>query len=105
MIRIEIRENGDGRIAGFSVEGHSGTAASGEDVVCAGVSAVTETALLGIGKYLDRDVDYRIKKGSLFVQLNDEPDDLTEAILRTMFMGLIEIEKLCPAAVKVKISR
>ena len=39
MIKVKIFFQPDGRISGFDVSGHSGTAAEGEDIVCAGVSS------------------------------------------------------------------
>ena len=33
---------------GFELTGHADQGAYGEDIVCAGISAITQTALLGI---------------------------------------------------------
>ena len=91
----------DGKVSGFTVTGHSGTAERGQDIVCAGVSALTQTALLGMMEYLHREVDYDIASGKLSVRLKGVPDDLTEAILQSMLLGLAEIQKLSPEAVRI----
>ena len=91
----------DGKVSGFTVAGHSGTAERGQDIVCAGVSALTQTALLGMMEYLHREVDYDIASGKLSVRLKGVPDDLTEAILQSMLLGLAEIQKLSPEAVRI----
>ena len=39
-----------GRLVGFEAKGHSGYAEAGEDIVCAAVSAVMQTAVIGILK-------------------------------------------------------
>lgn len=91
----------DGKASGFTVTGHSGTAERGRDIVCAGVSALTQTALLGIMEYLHREVDYDVASGKLSVRLKSAPDDLTEAILQSMLLGLTEIQKLSPEAVHI----
>ena len=104
MIEIEIYEEKDGRISAFSVHGHSGTAPKGRDIVCAGVSALAQTALLGLGRHLHRDIDFHIDpSGDLRLKLREAPDDFTETILRTMRMGIEEIEKLYPDAVRTRV--
>ena len=106
MIEVEIKEERDGRISAFSVHGHSGTAPKGRDIVCAGVSALAQTALLGLGRHLHRDVDYHIEpSGDLRMKLREAPDDLSEAILRTMRLGLAEIARVYPDAVRVRIMK
>ena len=101
MISVEIFTNEDGMITGYSVAGHSGTAMRGRDIVCAGVSALTQSALLGIKEHLHRIVDYDIASGNLRIRLK-EPDDSTEAILRTMYIGLAEIEKISPQGIRIQ---
>ena len=101
MIKVKIFKESAGRIVGFEVAGHSGTAAHGQDIVCAGVSSLTQTALLGLGEHLHRDLDYSVASGELKMRLKGAPDDLTEAILQTMLLGLMEIQKLSPEAVRI----
>ncbi|MCR5030809.1 MAG: ribosomal-processing cysteine protease Prp [Selenomonadaceae bacterium] len=106
MIEVEIYEERDGRISAFSVQGHSGTAPKGRDIVCAGVSALSQTALLGLGRHLHREIDFHIDpSGDLHMKLREAPDDLSEAILRTMRLGIEEIEKAYPDAVRLRITK
>ena len=105
MIKVDIFSQVDGKISGFSVSGHSGTAERGMDIVCAGVSALTQTALLGLGEHLHRTMDYSVASGKLTMKLKGEPDDLTESILETMLLGLIEIQKISPEAVRISKQR
>ena len=102
MIRIRVSIEADGKISGYAVTGHSGTAAHGEDIVCAGVSALTQAALLGIGEYLHREIVYEVASGKLIMRLKDAPSAETEAILRTMLLGLLEMEKSYPKAVRIE---
>ncbi len=101
MIEVKIFSEADGKMSGFEVTGHSGTAAHGKDIICAGVSSLSQTALLGIGEYLRREVDYKAASGLLCMKLKGRPDELTEAVLQTMLLGLREIEKIAPQAVKI----
>lgn len=75
---------------------------SGYDIVCAGVSALTQTALLGLGNHLHRALDYRISSGDLHTRLIEAPDEQTNAILETMLLGLREISALSPHAVQIQ---
>lgn len=101
MVKIKIFRNLDGMVTGFHVTGHANAAAHGKDIVCAAISALTQTALLGIGKYLNREVDFVIASGKLDVKLLAEPDELTDAIFETMILGLVEIENINPKGVQI----
>ena len=101
MIAVDIFTNHRGQITGCRVKGHSGTAEHGQDIVCAGVSALTQSALLGIMEHLHRAGTYDIASGNLDMRLDAPPDECTEAILRTMYMGLAEIEKISPKGIKI----
>ena len=91
-----------GRLYGFEAGGHAGYAPSGEDIVCAAVSALTQTALLGLGEVLKVPVDWKVdeKKGALsaFVQ---ESTDGTEVVLRTLEAGLTNIAGQYPDLVGI----
>ena len=52
MTTITVFYRGE-RIAGFRAKGHSGYAESGSDIVCAAVSAITQTACLGLMERLE----------------------------------------------------
>ena len=102
MILVEIFTNADGMITGYCVEGHSDMAEHGHDIVCAGVSALTQSALLGIMEHLHRTVIYDIASGNLDMRLMEPPDDCSEAILRSMYIGLTEIEKVSPKDIQIQ---
>ena len=101
MIRIEIGFDERGRIVDLAVVGHSGTAERGKDIVCAGVSAIVQTALLGVLQQLKHPCEYEVDSGVLRLVLKDSPTDSTEAVLQTMLLGLGEIAKQNPQAVKI----
>lgn len=101
MIQVEIVRNKEERIAQFRVQGHANAGPHGEDIVCAAVSALTQTALLGIGKHLERKVFYEVASGRVLARLEEAPDRLTDAVLETMLLGLREIEKLNPEHIRI----
>ena len=102
MIHIDVFRLADGKISGMRVHGHSGTAARGQDIVCAGISALAQTALLGIGEHLHRPLDYDVRpSGDLRMKLKSAPDDLTQAILETACLGFAAIQRANPDAVRM----
>lgn len=101
MIRIKNFRNSENLIIGFEVDGHANTAPHGQDIVCAAVSALTQTAVLGLERYLQRSFELEIASGKLKVMLVDLPDQRTDAILETMMLGLTEIEKINPQFVRI----
>ena len=101
MINIEIVRNSDQAMVGFSVTGHANTAPHGQDIVCAGISALTQTAVLGLDRQLNKKVHIEIASGNLKMNLLDKPDALTDAILETMLIGLTEIGNLNSRSVRI----
>ena len=51
MTKIRLFFNGND-IIGFSAEGHTGFADRGEDIVCAAISVLTQTAVIGLQQEL-----------------------------------------------------
>ncbi len=101
MIKISVMRQNDEKIIGLSVEGHAGAGAYGQDVVCAGISALAQSVILGLAKHLHRDIDYDVKPGYLSVALKDNADDLTEAVFSVAVLGFLEIEKSNPKNVSL----
>jgi len=101
MIDIQIYRNAAGDIAGFAANGHANTAPHGQDIVCAGVAALTQTAVLGLQQHLEREIRLNVASGKLTVELLKPPDALSGAILETMLLGLTEIAKLSPRSVRI----
>ena len=102
MIVAEIYKQADGKIIGFSVDGHANTAKRGFDIYCAGASMMSQSTFLCLRDHLKRDFTWDAAHGRLMVRLKDAPDDLTEATFQTMLIGMKELEKLAPQIVKVE---
>lgn len=94
MIEIIIYRNLECRICGYKVTGHHGE--YGSSIICAGISSLAQTALKGIGQHLHREVDFSVASGDLHAKLIEAPDDLTDAILETMLIGMYDIREYDP---------
>lgn len=101
MVKVQVYRDRNGQVLTFQLSGHARGRRSGEyDLVCAAISAVTQTALLGLGEYVglyDR-LEYQIDEdGWLYCRLPESltPDERlrTDAIIETMLIGLRSIEK------------
>lgn len=108
MIKVTIFYQGE-YITGFTVKGHAGYADPGYDIYCAGISAITQTALIGLLKHLKNKPDYYVKKGDLKVKLPGHLDeeDLNKAqiILSTMEAGLSSLREAYKDYVQLEIRR
>ena len=102
MIRINIEKNESNLIVGYTVNGHAGFATEGQDIVCSAVSTLTMVAINGLEEHLQCEIAYEIKDGYLQVELKQTPDDLTQAILATMEIGLKDIAEQYPQRVRIQ---
>lgn len=87
----------NGRFVGVECLGHCGYAEEGEDVVCAALSSVVQTAVLGIMSIVCVNMLYETddEKGYLKAVL---PDNMTESeahdadiILKTAYLGVSDL--------------
>ncbi|MEG1771882.1 MAG: ribosomal-processing cysteine protease Prp [Clostridia bacterium] len=87
----------DDALVGFSALGHTGFSYEGTDIVCAAISALTQTGLIAISDIAKCSFEHRLNNGGLFLRLdgknNCEALKKADLILRTIRLGLISIEK------------
>lgn len=96
MIRVEVYRDPAGLITGYKVSGHSGYAPEGEDIVCAGVTALTETAVLGLRQVASLKPRVELAEGLIRCELPavaGEQSARAQAILETMVLGLRDIAR------------
>lgn len=108
-VTIDFREE---QITAFSITGHAGYADPGQDIYCAGVSAIAQTAVLGLVKHLAESPQVKIVEGENALLQCVLPTDLSAddrykamLILSTMQAGLLSLEDAYPGYVKVRIRR
>lgn len=96
-----------GRCVGFTASGHTGFAERGHDIVCAAVSALTQTCELGLSDVLGLEpvVARDDERGAYVVRL---PRGVRKAqlrraqlLFRTLYIGLKSIEAAYPDCVRV----
>ncbi|MDI6703879.1 MAG: ribosomal-processing cysteine protease Prp [bacterium] len=102
MIKVKIERDKNGHIIKFYGVGHARFRKKGEDIVCASVSVLLQTARLGLKDYLHLNVE-AIKRDA-FLDVSIEGGDSREKadiILETMVLGLKAIENSYPGYLKV----
>jgi uncharacterized protein len=96
MIKVTVYRNDDRTIHAFQVKGHAGYAASGQDIVCAGVSAVTVGTVNAIEALLAVELPSEMKDGWLSSRIpSDLPGDVhqqVQLLLESMVVMLQSIQ-------------
>lgn len=105
MIKIKIkRENNS--INYVEIKGHANYSSFGSDIVCASVSSVVQTALLGILNVVNLKIPFERKEGFLSFEipknLTKEQNIMINAILNTMTEGLKDIQQSFKKFVKME---
>ncbi len=96
MTHIVIRKSGLDIIS-FELDGHTGYSVEGEDIVCAGLSCIAQTACLGLLMVaqaevsIDRDEDRGYLKCELPQDLSPEVMHDCQVILNTALVGFCDL--------------
>ena len=84
------------RITGFSVSGHSGYAEAGQDIVCAGVSAIVINTINSLEKFANTKfkviTDPDTDSGLIDVTFEEELTPEAELLMNSMILGLQGIQ-------------
>jgi hypothetical protein len=96
MTKVTITKN-NGKIVTVECDGHTNYGEKGEDIVCASLSSVVQTALLGLlvvaGVEIDmsRDDERGYLKFSLPQKIGEREMDKCQTILETMLCGVSDL--------------
>lgn len=105
-LRVTFLRRTNGEIYGFEVMGHAPRLGDlGDNIVCAGVSALAQAALLGLQEFADQYVTAEVRPGYLRAEVGltgwDEAPRV-QAILRTLDLGLMGIERMYPGTLTIR---
>lgn len=95
MIEVRIRPE---RI---EISGHAGYAEPGKDIVCAGVTALTQTLIQSIENLTDDKIEYRISPGKVEVEYRNLSEK-SKTLVDSFFVGICLIAEEFPEHVKVR---
>ena len=107
MTTVTLSLNDSGSIVGFFSKGHAGFGQSGRDIVCAGISAILQTAALGLTQVasLSAGVEIDEQRGEMTLllerDLSEEGRRAADIILNTMRLGLLSLREAYPRNLKI----
>lgn len=105
MTAIRFYRTSHGGFIGFSVIGHTGSRPSGEDIVCAAVSAISITAVNALEVIAQIGATPYVSDGVLHVRfrtnISQKKWAKAQIILRTAWLGLSEIATMYPQYVRI----
>lgn len=96
MIQIECKWDA------VMVDGHAGYAPIGQDIVCAAVSALTETLIASLEELTENRISVEEGKGFVHLRFRDEPDHEAVVLMDAFQIGMDGIAALYPEYVHVK---
>ena len=88
MTHIDVKRNVEGHIVECHFRGHAEAGPYGEDVVCAAISMLSQTSLLGLHEVAQQSMEYRIEDGELDILLSEPITERGQTILETMLLGI-----------------
>lgn len=95
MIKAVFKKSGN-KITAFHITGHADFDDYGRDIICSGVSAISQTIVLGITQVLKTDASIIMEEGDISLNLyksSEEDIDRCQTLFETMKLGLISMEK------------
>ena len=92
MTTVTFRMEGD-RITGFTVQGHSGYAEAGSDIVCAAVTSAVRLTECAVNDILGLEASVRVKEDSISLRL---PGGLGQTLLTALMVYLTQLHEEYP---------
>ncbi len=93
----------DGLLVGFRLAGHAGYAASGEDIVCSALSAVSHMTAVGLTQVLGLDAWVKVEEdqGRMAVLVRRQQAQAAQALLRALELELGAIAQQYPHHLRI----
>ena len=104
---VTFLKRSDGALLGYRANGHSGYAEAGADIVCAAISALTQTALNGLKNVLkapvmfDQDDDGAFIEAILTPEASEDQIRQAQLLLVTLQEGLQAIQREYPRNLRI----
>lgn len=95
MIAVSVRKDG------ITVSGHANYAEAGKDIVCAGVTALTQTLIRSL-EHLTRDeIEYEISPGRADIHFRNLSEE-GKLLIDSFFIGVCAIADEFPDHVRIE---
>lgn len=87
----------DNRIVSVECDGHTGYGVEGEDIVCAALSSIVQTAVLGLMRVAGINVEYTVRQEEGYLKmvlpknLSERQTHDADVILSTLLLGVSDL--------------
>ena len=104
---VTFLKRSDGALLGYRANGHSGYAEAGADIVCAAISALTQTTLNGLKNVrkapvmFDQDDDGAFIEAILTPEASEDQIRQAQLLLVTLLEGLQAIQREYPRHLRI----
>lgn len=88
------------RMDGITIEGHAGYAEPGKDIVCAGVTALTQTLIRSMENLVSDKTSYEISPGRVDIHYGNLSESGT-LLVDSFFIGICQIASDFPDHVRI----
>lgn len=97
MIEINITNDA------IKIRGHAGYAPRGQDIVCAGVTALTQTLVESLETLTSNEIKYDMSPGRVDIEIMN-PDEDAQLLTDSFLVGIEMIVDEFPEHIRVEIS-
>lgn len=94
MIEVSVRKDG------ITVDGHARYAPSGQDIVCAGVTTLTQTLIKSIEDLTTDKIKYSISSGRVDIEYGNL-SERSRTLVDSFFIGILMIADGYPDFVRI----
>lgn len=101
MIRVTLLKFDDGAPKGFIVEGHSGSAARGRDIVCAAVSSASYLVANTLLEVVGAKADAEVNDGYMRISVDESSKTASADILNGFALHINQLKEQYPAYVNI----
>ena len=93
MTKVTFYQNSENQCVGFTSEDHAGYAQEGEDIVCAGISALVINTVNSIEAFTEDEFSGEQGDGSLTCTFPEPLSEKAALLMDSMVLGLTDIQK------------
>lgn len=101
MIQFDILQQGHS-VVGFRVQGHSGYAETGNDIVCAAVSVLAYNAINSCERFANVSLEVRDHGDNLTCRLPMQPSESVRLLINSLFYGVEQVAEQYPEFVRIQ---
>lgn len=95
MIAVSVRKDG------IEINGHAGYAETGKDIVCAGVTALTQTFIRSIQGLTKDEIEYEVSSGKADIHYGNLSEE-GKLLVDSFFIGICQIADEFPDYVRIE---